>query len=345
MPATTDPTPAPALAPAASLRRRGNDTNHDSDDGKRNPVPVDVALMDDPTGKAKARTKSTSLLSPIWAILGQVHYWLHLVWISILRAVTLPWFYPNEERFHHIIVAGDDHALGVGDWCTPGSKVGLANRIQYSLIAQKILRHTWRPVNMGAHGTTTRDWIPSTSTFKRTFLRGSPEQRHRDVVVLLLGTSDAWRGIDGKETASNIRTIAEILADEYGLVFVCTIPNWMVSVKDTLEGQEKRAFEEMNAANAALRMWFKELRKSRFLRVLLILLVSAPKNSMPETSNIKLGAEIDRTNIEYRLGKLYFHDYRHFSAMGYDKLSKDLSLIMAKPLRRIEFVEDQKYIH
>ncbi|KAI9190043.1 hypothetical protein H9P43_001476 [Blastocladiella emersonii ATCC 22665] len=291
-----------------------------------------IAAADDP-----ANTRGFRLVvAVVIGFVNRLRLLLHVHWINFLSSLANPWNYTEKKFFHHIVVAGDDFALGYGDWVIPGSKAGVAQRIVNQLPKLKVLRHQWRTINCGRHGTVSADWLPPSidkstakgALYTRAFLtRGTEEQRGKDAVVLMLGFNDALRGVNGRETAQNVRDIAEHLAEHYGMVIVCTVPNWALDGPRTDDGEPGamvKALEQTQVCNAVLRAWLKGLDA--------------------KTSRIHLGAEPDRANTEYRLSKNYFFDRVHFNSTGYTLLAKDVALAAEKCLRRLEFEEEQSYL-
>jgi hypothetical protein len=157
---------------------------------------------------------------------------------------------------------GDEVALGIGDWCSPGQNPGCSGSILRSLQDLKRLRHEWRPMNWGIPGATSLTWLPPSSdkskekgrTFQSRFdSTGAPEdiqkielQQARDIAIIALGRNDFHHGISGKQTFYNIQEIAKELASKFAFVFVCTLPNWSQVCSPSLPLEPKLLLSEAN---------------------------------------------------------------------------------------------------
>ncbi|KNE58577.1 hypothetical protein AMAG_18275 [Allomyces macrogynus ATCC 38327] len=82
-----------------------------------------------------------------------------------MRYIIAPPRYPVADFHHNIVIIGDDHALGVGDWVTPGEHSGAVGRLR-ALVdptranARGVAKHSWGAINRGVAKSTTTEWVP-----------------------------------------------------------------------------------------------------------------------------------------------------------------------------------------
>ncbi|KAJ3364683.1 hypothetical protein GGF32_001322 [Allomyces javanicus] len=295
----------------------------------------------------------------------ELRLFLHAYWIPLMRYIIAPPRYPVADFHHNIVIMGDDHALGVGDWVTPGEHSGAVGRLR-TLVdpsranARGVAKHSWGAMNRGVAKSTTTDWVPGVGKwYEWAFAMPKDpakaeevaKQRAKDVVVVVAGAEDARQGIEPADTVRNLQRIVEKLAKTHAAVYVCTVPNWMLGdAHDMLravpgEGAGKRALpsgldkapEDVDVRNMTpeARVLKATVETNRLIREWIAGLDT-------KTTNVRLGAELDRGNPEYRLARLYFADLLHFSSKGYEKMAKDLFLLLETQVRKIEFQEERQ---
>ncbi|KAJ1502108.1 hypothetical protein HMI55_003054 [Coelomomyces lativittatus] len=170
--------------------------------------------------------------------------WFHLIWILFskwLGSLSSHSFGfrkagPSSDPFtHHIVILGDDFALGYGDrFYFNGSTPGVGRTLLSFLHQFHLIKHTWTIFNFGQFQSTSKDWLPPSLSKKKkewwtsqlsSFLR-SPSC-HRHSVVLCLGFHDTSPSIPPVTTVQHLQEIALELSSHFGFVYLCTIPDAM----------------------------------------------------------------------------------------------------------------------
>ncbi|KAG0266262.1 hypothetical protein BGZ95_003077 [Linnemannia exigua] len=223
---------------------------------------------------------------------------------------------------HSIVVLGDDHALGVGDYSTLTAGSGLAHKLGRELAKETSIRQSWQIWNRGEYKTCTEDWLhPADSKRKEkptllTKLFQDPKFLKAEIVIVMLGSNDALRkdpATTPQETVRNLELICQALkrtGNENKSIYLCTIPT---------AGDDTFLTEEQLADN---------LTRNRLIEAY------CEKNA----DGVRPGLQIDLTsNFEMKRRNLYWQDGRHFSSTGYTKMAKDWVPMVRPDIVKREF--------
>eukprot|EP01084_Bolivina_argentea_P185161 319312_1 len=141
-------------------------------------------------------------------------------------------FIPATSNYvHKIVVVGDGFAEGLGDWVVLFGQAGPARQLTHLIHEDSSVRLHWRVINRGRSGSTSRQWIPgaASSLFNRTF--SATDCKDVDVVVLLVGTIDLYRG----EVGMPMSAMRKGVLDDYKEDELCdTVQNIQTAVKALL---------------------------------------------------------------------------------------------------------------
>ncbi|KAG0201733.1 hypothetical protein BGX28_005544 [Mortierella sp. GBA30] len=249
-------------------------------------------------------------------------FYLKLGFIHIAR-----WYEPalrtSGSYNHTIVVLGDDHALGVGGYSTLTGGSGIASKLPRELAKEASIRQTWQIYNRGEYKTSTEDWLlPADSKRKEkpsllSTVTQDPKYLKAEIVVIMLGSQDVLQkdpSLTPQDTLRNIELICQALrrtGNRTKSIYLCTIPT---------AGDDIFLTEEQRADNLTRNQLIKEYVK---------------KNS----EDVLPGLEIDlASNFEMKRRNLYWQDGRHFSDIGYAKMSKDWVPIIRPDMVKREFL-------
>jgi len=170
--------------------------------------------------------------------LNRLLFAFHWLWVLVVRYVAHQsagndwkvWRAKAERtgRFlpKKLVVAGDDFGLGVGDWATLGREgafpTGILRPLPWPL---PLVAFPWVAWNRSERHTTTKDWLPSTSTdtgapslFDK-HLGPAAHDHDADVVILVVGSQDRC---PPTETALQALKICEVLEKQGAVVLVAS---------------------------------------------------------------------------------------------------------------------------
>ena len=140
--------------------------------------------------------------------------WFKPIWIKLCRWLMAPPFFvpAASARVHKAVVIGDGLAMGLGDRVILGSSGGVASKLQDMIAAKagkKSPRTGWLVYNCGEVDSTSFDWLPGSASgpdgkkgkgyFGKVF--NGVYGRDAEVVIVMLGTSDVLKGVDGMSPA------------------------------------------------------------------------------------------------------------------------------------------------
>ncbi|GJJ79179.1 hypothetical protein EMPS_11538 [Entomortierella parvispora] len=249
------------------------------------------------------------------------HFYLKLSFIYIAR-----WYEPGlrtkGEYNHSIVVLGDDHALGVGDYSTLTAGSGIAQKLGRELAKEVSIRQTWQIYNRGAYKTSSEDWLhPADSKRKEkpellSKVLQDPKFLRAEIVIIMLGSCDVLRkdpAISPQETVRNLELICQAIkktGNQSKSIYLCTIPT---AGDDTYLTQEQ--MEDNLLRNQLIEAYIK-------------------KND----DGVRQGLQIDlASNFEMKRRNLYWQDGRHFSDTGYTKMAKDWVPLIRPDMVKREF--------
>ncbi|KAF9904894.1 hypothetical protein EC991_002257 [Linnemannia zychae] len=223
---------------------------------------------------------------------------------------------------HSIVVLGDDHALGVGDYSTLTAGSGLAHKLGSELAKEVSIRQSWQIFNRGEYKTCTEDWLhPADSKRKEkptllTKLFQDPKFLKAEIVIVMLGSNDVLHKdptTTPQETVRNLELICQALSragKENKSIYLCSIPT---------AGDDTFLTEEQMADN---------LTRNQLIEAY------CEKNS----DGVLPGLKIDlASNFEMKRRNLYWQDGRHFSSIGYTKMAKDWVPMLRPDMVKREF--------
>jgi len=259
-----------------------------------------------------------------------IRAFLHVYWIRVNRFLFESWAVVPGGLRRHILVIGDEFALGYGDWITLGKVPGVTRSMESELAKNNKIRQRWRVFNRGVPGSNSSQWLPPSDSktksnsqlFSKLF--SQPKYKSVDIVIIIVGFNDLSAGISPQETAHNIKDITESLAKAgHKLVLVCTIPTYGLPVPELpkqLKGEVTREkIGELRRQN--------EERNTHVMNFL----------SKAQDKKVIAGLQIDVSNFEYKNPRLYWSDNAHFNAKGYKKLAEDIVDCIVDCCVKIEF--------
>ncbi|KAF9923691.1 hypothetical protein FBU30_006246 [Linnemannia zychae] len=223
---------------------------------------------------------------------------------------------------HSIVILGDDHALGVGDYSTLTAGSGLAHKLGGELAKEVSIRQSWQIFNRGEYKTATEDWLPpadSKRMEKPTLLSKllqEPKYLKAEIVIVMLGSNDVLckdPSISPQETVRNLEFICQTLrrtGNENKSIYLCTIP----TAGDTVFLTEEQMTDNLTR-NQLIEAYIN-------------------KNSDGVLPGLKIDLE---SNFEMKRRNLYWQDGRHFSSIGYTKMAKDWVPVIRPDMVKREF--------
>ncbi|KAF9972938.1 hypothetical protein BGZ65_009531 [Modicella reniformis] len=248
-------------------------------------------------------------------------FYLKLGFIYIARRYE-PALRTKGSYNHSIVVLGDDHALGVGDYSTLTGGSGIAHKLTKELAKQPPIRQSWQIYNRGEYRTSTEDWLhPADSKRKEkpkllTRVFQDPKYLNAEIVIIMLGTYDVLEktpSLTPQDTLRNLQHICQALrknGKKAKSIYLCTIPT---------AGDDIYLTEEQRANNLTRNRLIEEYVK---------------KND----DGVLPGLQIDSaSNFEMRRENLYWQDGRHFSDIGYTMMAKDWVLLIRPDIVKREF--------
>ena len=158
-----------------------------------------------------------ALLTLIFTCYISIRRFFSVLWIKLNRWISEPdrllRTTPGKAKVYHKgVVIGDGIAMGLGDLgVVAGAGAGVAPMLLQIAHMEKVIRRQWQFANRGEYDSTTIDWLPlaagensgqtgpqkqSGRLYERTFGKGSAFH-DADIVVLMMGTSDILRKLDG----------------------------------------------------------------------------------------------------------------------------------------------------
>ncbi|KAF9577079.1 hypothetical protein BGW38_007944, partial [Lunasporangiospora selenospora] len=162
-------------------------------------------------------------------------FYLKLGFIHLARSLE-PALRTKGRYNHSIVIIGDDHALGVGDYTTLTAGSGLAHQLAKELPKESSIRQSWQLFNRGEYRSTSEDWLhPADSKRKEkpdllTKVLRDPKYLKAEIVIIALGSNDVLRknpSISPHDTLRNLELICQALkrtgAKEKS-IYLCTIP-------------------------------------------------------------------------------------------------------------------------
>ncbi|KAI7824691.1 SGNH hydrolase-type esterase domain-containing protein [Gamsiella multidivaricata] len=248
-------------------------------------------------------------------------FYLKLIFIYLSR-----WYEPSlrtKGSYNHaIVVIGDDHALGVGDYSTITAGSGIAHKLSKELAKEVSIRQSWQIFNRGEYKTSTEDWLlPADS--KRlekpellARLLQDPKYLRAEIVIIMLGSYDVLQrnpSLTPQDTLRNLELICQALkrtGKEGKSIYLCTIP----TAGDDIYLTEQQRVDKL-ARNRLIEEYVK-------------------KND----DGVLPGLQIDlASNFEMKRKNLYWQNGRHFSEIGYTKMAKDWVPVIRPDMVKREF--------
>ncbi|KAG0371393.1 hypothetical protein BGZ54_000020 [Gamsiella multidivaricata] len=220
------------------------------------------------------------------------------------------------------LIAGDDHALGVGDYSTITAGSGIAHKLSKELAKEVSIRQSWQIFNRGEYKTSTEDWLlPADS--KRlekpellARLLQDPKYLRAEIVIIMLGSYDVLQrnpSLTPQDTLRNLELICQALkrtGKEGKSIYLCTIP----TAGDDIYLTEQQRVDKL-ARNRLIEEYVK-------------------KND----DGVLPGLQIDlASNFEMKRKNLYWQNGRHFSEIGYTKMAKDWVPVIRPDMVKREF--------
>ncbi|KAG0235262.1 hypothetical protein BGW41_000873 [Actinomortierella wolfii] len=237
------------------------------------------------------------------------------------------WYEPNLHRTgkynHSIVILGDDHAMGLGDYTSLVTGSGLTAKIAKEIAKEHAIRQSWQIFNRGEYHTTTEDWLlpeDSKRIEKPTLLARTledPKMIKAEIVIILLGSYDVLQqgssAISPEQTVRNLELICQAIqqsGDGKRSIYLTTIP----TAGDPFFLTEAQCEENK--------------RRNRLIE----------KYATNNNDGVSLGVQVDHyENFEFRRKNLYWKDGRHFSEIGYAKLAKDYFPLIRSDMIKREF--------
>eukprot|EP01060_Flectonema_neradi_P002383 TRINITY_DN11456_c0_g1_i1.p1 TRINITY_DN11456_c0_g1~~TRINITY_DN11456_c0_g1_i1.p1 ORF type:complete len:307 (+),score=44.47 TRINITY_DN11456_c0_g1_i1:61-921(+) len=250
-----------------------------------------------------------------------VRTFLHTCWVLINGWFWTDTFTSTGKFRKKILVIGDDHAAGLGDWIICTQTAGVPKYLASEIQEGQHVRFKWLCCGAGHMKSTSADWLPTAS--KPAFMPWSIKKNlfttvfetgpHRDcsVVVIMLGSNDP--GCDSEHTSKNVMTLAKELVGRGKRVFICTMPN-----KGYLEAGKARKGWVITERNTEIK---KAIEKHG-------------------DKHLLLGADLE----SFKRQELFSFTGKHFGSKGYKKLARDLYSLMKNPLINVEWLSAQPEI-
>ncbi|KAG0002371.1 hypothetical protein BGZ80_000841 [Entomortierella chlamydospora] len=223
---------------------------------------------------------------------------------------------------HAIVVLGDDHALGVGDYSSMVSGSGIAFKLGRELAKEGAIRQSWQIYNRGEYKTNTEDWLHPADSKRiekpelMIKLIHDPKYLKAEIVIVMLGSYDTLQknpSLTPQDTLRNLELICQALkrtGNERKSIYLCTIPT---------AGDDVFLTEEQRADNLTRN---------------LLIEAYATKND----DGVLPGLHLDlASNFEMKRRNLYWRDGRHFSDIGYTKMAKDWIPLIRPDMVKREF--------
>jgi lysophospholipase L1-like esterase len=183
-----------------------------------------------------------------------------------------------------ILVVGDDIAFGYGDHLK--SSIGISDYLPLYLLKERKLRTNWKIYNVGYYGSSSRDWMPDSTSGYFNNLKSRIADNNSTILLLFIGSNDSLYGITEKESIHNLKRICKEL-EEIGVVtFISTLPTW----------GDEGMHQDKITSRLELNKSIKELVEFK------------------EIGGLMNGVDLDASNFEYRVLNLYISDGMHFSA-------------------------------
>ncbi|KAG0258463.1 hypothetical protein DFQ27_004619 [Actinomortierella ambigua] len=237
------------------------------------------------------------------------------------------WYEPklrkNGKYNHTIVVLGDDHAMGLGDYTSLVTGSGLTSKVAKEIAKERSIRQSWQVFNRGEYHTSSEDWLLAAdskrlekpSLLARTL--DDPKMTKADIVIILLGSYDVQQrgpnSITPEDTVRNLELICQAIqrhSNGKKSIYLSTIPTagdqYFLSDAQQEENKQRNRLIEKYAAN--------------------------------NEDGVFLGVQVDHyENFEFRRKNLYWKDGRHFSDIGYTKLAKDYFPLIKSDMIKREF--------
>ncbi|OZJ04713.1 hypothetical protein BZG36_01812 [Bifiguratus adelaidae] len=232
------------------------------------------------------------------AFLFTLYYYLHLLLLHWNKWVFDPRPKQRDLYARRIVVLGDDHAFGFGDWSGPGVPTGIAHKITLATFREPTLRQRWR--------------------LQRVF--ENPKTSGADIYVIALGSNDArYTSLTPAETLANLQSICDYILEKCTAsvdptIYVLSIPT---AGDQELLTPEKQS--DNRHRNELMAQWLEG------------------ETAQQPGPNIRAGPRIDLSNYDYERRNIYWYDQRHFNKRGYTQITKDLILIMRGDMVKREF--------
>ncbi|KAG0308035.1 hypothetical protein BGZ98_009168 [Dissophora globulifera] len=263
----------------------------------------------------------SSLFRTVRVFLTVCLFYLKLGFVYLAR-----WYEPSLRTKgsynHSIVILGDDHALGVGDYSTITSGSGLAHKLGKELAKESSIRQSWQIFNRGEFKASTEDWLhPADSKQKvkpelLTKLFQDPKYLSAEIVIVMLGSYDALHknpSLTPQDTLRNLELICQAMkrtGKESKSIYLCTIPT---------TGDDIYLTAEQKADNLTRNT-----------------LIEGYVNK--NNDGVLPGLQIDlASNFEMKRSNLYWKDDRHFSDIGYRKMAKDWVPMIRPDMVKREF--------
>lgn len=293
------------------------------------------ALVEDPVAAKKARDIANAKKE--WSnMISLLHFMFHGLWLQLYLMIGRIYISfvggPITTYNRKIVIAGDDMALGVGDWVTFFSYPGLHRRLNDTINSDFSTRLTgrgvfWNAYDGGKSRSTTKDWLPerdvpasdklkrkwkligARNIFESLFDPNVGEHRNADIVVLTIGNFDRC---EPKETKQNlVKIIVELLRRNHCVVML-TMPMYPSKLKNKddrdLQRQRNEAIREAVASVQAT--------------------LSEERVPMLRLCDIERDAPL-ATDIHYRF------DGAYLSGRGYDTVVKPLQEQLIPLMRHV----------
>eukprot|EP01065_Artemidia_motanka_P017051 TRINITY_DN20619_c1_g1_i1.p1 TRINITY_DN20619_c1_g1~~TRINITY_DN20619_c1_g1_i1.p1 ORF type:complete len:322 (+),score=88.54 TRINITY_DN20619_c1_g1_i1:90-1055(+) len=263
-----------------------------------------------------AQAGSTSFWSRLHAVYMNIRFVLHFVLLTLNRIMFGKNTWRRKANKRDILVIGDEHASGFGDWLIFGQEPGYGKYLDQELRADKDVKFVWSVFANGHLGSRSDDWLPRnaskprrfgwsvfTSLFEDAF---GPSNMHSgcDMVIIHLGWHDEHE--DPQKTADNIVEIGRELVKRGKRVWVCGMP---------------------------IRGFTDDVRKGWMLAERNSAIKEAIKQAKIE--HLRMGAEPEH----FRRPELFSWDGKHLSRKGYLRLASEMCKLVKLHCIQIEWLK------